>query len=51
MRTTGRIERIRRIVLPGALAGFLVGLRTAAAVARLLVRALERRLVRWRPGY
>ena len=92
----GPIERIRRIVLPGARAGFLVGLRLAAAVAWLLlvfaeqinassgigylmvraqtffqtdvivvclvvyavlglasdgiVRALERRLLRWQPG-
>jgi sulfonate transport system permease protein len=92
----GRIERIRKVVLPGARAGFLVGLRLATAVAWLLlvfaeqinaskgigylmvraqtffqtdiivvclvvyavlgllsdgiVRALERRLLRWQPG-
>lgn len=91
-----RAERIRRVVLPGALPGFLVGLRMATAVAWLLlvfaeqvnarsglgyliiqsqtffrtdaivvcliayallglasdgiVRALERRLLRWQPG-
>lgn len=91
----GRAERIRRVVLPGARAGFLVGLRLATGVAWLLlvfaeqinassgigylmiraqtffqtdvivvclvtyavlgllsdgvVRALERRLLRWRP--
>lgn len=33
----GRIERIRRIVLPGARAGFLVGLRLATGVAWLLL--------------
>jgi sulfonate transport system permease protein len=33
----GRVDRIRRIVLPGARAGFLVGLRMAAAVAWLLL--------------
>lgn len=33
----GRIDRVRRIVLPGARAGFLVGLRMAAAVAWLLL--------------
>ena len=92
----GRVERIRKVVLPGARAGFLVGLRLATAVAWLLlvfaeqinaskgigylmvraqtffqtdvivvclvvyavlgllsdgiVRALERRLLRWQPG-
>ena len=92
----GQVERLRRIVLPGARAGFLVGLRMAAAVAWLLlvfaeqinassglgylmvraqtffqtdvivvclviyavlglasdglVRALERRWLRWQPG-
>jgi sulfonate transport system permease protein len=92
----GPAARIRRIVLPGALSGFLVGLRMATAVAWLLlvfaeainassglgylmiraqtffqsdvivvclviyavlgllsdalVRALERRLLRWQPG-
>lgn len=91
-----RTARLRRIVLPGALAGFLVGLRLATSVAWLLlvfseqlnardglgylmiraqtffqsdvivvclvayaalglvsdvvVRALERRLLRWQPG-
>ncbi len=92
----GRWERIRRVVLPSALPGFLVGLRLASAIAWLLlvfaeqinavsgigfmmlraqtlfhtdvivvglvvyavlgllsdglVRALERRLLRWAPG-
>ena len=92
----GPVERIRRVVLPGARAGFLVGLRLATGVAWLLlvfaeqinassgigylmvraqtffqtdvivvclvvyavlglasdgiVRALERRLLRWQPG-
>lgn len=32
-----RVERIRRVVLPGALAGFLVGLRLATGVAWLLL--------------
>ncbi|HEV7722258.1 MAG TPA: ABC transporter permease, partial [Iamia sp.] len=92
----GRWERVRRVVLPSALSGFLVGLRLASAIAWLvlvfaeqinassgvgfmilraqtlfqtdvivvglvtyailgllsdgLVRALERRLLRWAPG-
>jgi sulfonate transport system permease protein len=33
----GRAERIRRVVVPGALPGFLVGLRIATAVAWLLL--------------
>jgi sulfonate transport system permease protein len=33
----GRVATIRRVVLPGALAGFLVGLRLAAAVAWLIL--------------
>ena len=33
----GRVERIRKVVLPGARAGFLVGLRLATAVAWLLL--------------
>jgi sulfonate transport system permease protein len=32
-----RLERIRRVVLPGALPGFLVGLRISVAVAWLLL--------------
>ena len=92
----GRVARIRRVVLPGAMPGFLVGVRLATAVAWLilvfaeqinatnglgylitkaqtffqsdvivlcllvyavlglitdsLVRALEKRLLRWQPG-
>jgi sulfonate transport system permease protein len=33
----GRVARIRRVVLPGAMPGFLVGLRLAAAVAWLVL--------------
>ena len=33
----GRVERLRRVVLPGARAGFLVGLRMATGVAWLLL--------------
>jgi sulfonate transport system permease protein len=33
----GRVARVRRVVLPGALPGFLVGLRLATAVAWLLL--------------
>jgi sulfonate transport system permease protein len=33
----GRVARVRRVVLPGALPGFLVGLRLASAIAWLLL--------------